>query len=126
LVGLGLFLLLFFGAKYLISLFGPAYAGSQEILQILSAILFFHSITFGVAAILVATNQQKQRTIIQAIAVVINVGLNFLIIQQFGITGVAYVYVLTEVVLLLGYVYLVLRYWLSTHSNKPGIGAETG
>ena len=126
LVGLGLFLLLFFGGKYLIYLLGPAYASSQEILQILSAILFIHSITFGVAAILVATNQQKQRTIIQAVAVVINVGLNFLIIQRFGITGVAYIYVLTEVVLLLGYVYLVLRYWLNTHSNKPGIGAETG
>lgn len=109
-VGIGLFATLFFGAKYLVYLLGAAYTGSHEILQILSIILFIHSLTFGFAAILVATNQQGKRTVVQALVVIFNIGLTLLVIQPWGITGVAYVYVLTEVVLLLGYATLVIRY----------------
>jgi len=108
--GFALFIVLYFGAKYLIYILGSSYANSQEIIQILSIILLLHSVTFGVAAILVATNQQAKRTVIQAIAVVINIGLNFLVINRWGITGVAFVYVFTEFLLLIGYSFLVVRY----------------
>lgn len=119
-VGMGIFLALLFGGKFLILLLGTAYTGSLEILQILSVILFIHSITFGVAAILVATNQQGKRSIVQTIAVVINVGLNFAVITRWGIVGVAWVYVFTEIFLLLGYTWLVARYKASTNTTiKP-------
>jgi O-antigen/teichoic acid export membrane protein len=121
-----MFIALFFGAKYFVLLLGTAYAGSQEILQILSIILFIHSLTFGVAAILVATNQQTKRSIIQAIAVVINIGLNFLVIERWGIIGVAWVFVLTEIVLLLGYTWLVLRYRSATLHQPTNAAGELG
>lgn len=110
LVGLGLFLVVFFGAEFIVLLLGPSYAGSLEILKILSIILFIHSISFGTAAILVATKQQSQRTIVQAVAVLINITLNIYVIGKWGITGIAFVYVLTEIVLLAGYSFLVARY----------------
>jgi O-antigen/teichoic acid export membrane protein len=110
LVGLGLFLVVFFGAEFIVLLLGPSYAGSLEILKILSIILFIHSISFGTAAILVATKQQSQRTIVQAVAVFINITLNIYVIGKWGITGIAFVYVLTEIVLLAGYSFLVARY----------------
>jgi len=109
-VGLGLFLLVFFGAEYIILLLGPSYSGSFEILRILSIILFLHSISFGTAGILVAIKQQSQRTIVQAIAVLFNITLNIYVIDQWGITGIAVVYVLTELILLLGYGFIVARY----------------
>lgn len=109
-VGLGLFLLVFFGAEYIVLLLGPSYADSLEILKILSIILFFHSLSFGAAAVLVATKQQTQRTIVQTIAVFLNIALNIYVIDLWGITGVALVYVFTEIILFVGYFTLVFRY----------------
>jgi O-antigen/teichoic acid export membrane protein len=109
-IGIALFVALYFGAKFIVYLLGPAYAGSEDILQILSVILLIHSIIFGAAAILVATNQQVKRSLVQAVAVGLNIGLTLLVIQHWGITGVAYAYVVTEIFLLLGYTFLVLRY----------------
>ncbi len=109
-VGFGLFLALLFGSRYLTIILGASFADSQPILVIISIIIFLHSIIYGVAAILVATNQQVNRSVIQAIVVILNAGLNFLIIPRIGINGVAYVYILTEVVLLIGYTWFTFRY----------------
>jgi O-antigen/teichoic acid export membrane protein len=106
-VGLGSSVALAAGAKYLIALMGASYRGSQEILQMLSIVLLLHSISFGLAAIIVTTNQQARRPIVQAIAVAVNASLNLLIARWIGIRGVAAVYIATEVVLLTGYAWLV-------------------
>lgn len=106
-VGIGLFLALAVGARSLTSLLGTSFRGSQEVMQILSLVPLLHSLTFGMAAILVATNQQVYRTLVQAIAVVANMALNLLVVRWAGIYGVAVVYVVTEIVLLVGYAWLV-------------------
>lgn len=109
-LGAGLSVTLYLLAGPLVSLLGTSFGGSREILQILSVILFIHSISFGMAAILVAVNEQAKRTVVQAIAVVTNGALNLLVVSWLGIRGVAYVYVITELVLLGGYSWLVFRY----------------
>lgn len=125
-VGIALFIFTYFGSQYLTILLGPSYSGSQDVLQILSIILLFHSISFGLAAILVATNQQKQRSIIQAVTVVFNLGMNIIVIRWLGIYGVAYVYVITEIILLVGYGYLVIHFRRSEISRQTLLRSRTG
>jgi len=115
-LGAGLSVALYLLAGPLVSLLGTSFGGSQEILQILSVILFVHSISFGMAAILVAVNEQAKRTVVQAIAVLVNGVFNLIAISGLGIRGAAYVYVLTEVVLASGYTWLVWRYRVRTRA----------
>ncbi|MFC1923028.1 oligosaccharide flippase family protein [Chloroflexota bacterium] len=117
-IGIGLFVAIFFGAELLVLILGQSYSESQEILQLLSIIILFQSINYGTAAILVATNQQAKRTAVQFIAVSINVILNLLVIDRLGLIGVAYVYIITEIVLMIGYAFLVVRYRRKTYSQS--------
>jgi len=82
---------------------GPEFAVSGEILVILGAILFVKSCSYASAAVIIATGGQGQRVVVQGIAAAINVLLNLLVIHSYGITGVAWVYVASETVLLAGY-----------------------
>ena len=79
----------------------------------LSVIAYPHSIAFGMAAIMVALNFQGKRSIVQAIAVVVNIGFNLLVVRWFQIPGVAWVYVCTEMVLVIGYAWVVLRHFMN-------------
>jgi O-antigen/teichoic acid export membrane protein len=67
------------------------------------------------AGILVAANQQKNRSIIQGISALLNILLNLAVILWGGINAVAYVYLFSEIVLMLGYVFLLVR--LDRHSK---------
>ena len=51
---------------------------------------------------------------VQAIAAALNIGLNLALIQVYGLVGVAYIYILTEAVLMVGYLAFYLR-WQMTH-----------
>lgn len=111
LTGIGLALTggLFLGADLLVGLLGARYIASVEILKILSLILWVHSVAFGMAAIMVALNLQGRRSFVQAIAVVVNIGLNLWIVRWLEIPGVAWVYVITEGVLVIGYAWIVVN-----------------
>jgi O-antigen/teichoic acid export membrane protein len=61
------------------------------------------------AAILVATGHQARRSLAQGAAVVFNISFNLLVVYRFGLTGIAWVYVFTEMILFFGYTYLVIR-----------------
>jgi O-antigen/teichoic acid export membrane protein len=122
LVGAALSAALAVGAGPLVSLLGEGFQASTEILRILSVILFFQSLTFMMAAILVASNQQARRTVVQAVAVIFNTLLNLLIIGRLGITGVAYVYAATSIVTLAGYSFLAFRY---SFKRMPGNVSQT-
>jgi O-antigen/teichoic acid export membrane protein len=108
-VGISLFIGLLIGSSFLPYILGPSFAESQVILSSLSIIIFLHSLIYGAASILVATNQQVNRSIVQAVAVILNASLNFLIIPKIGINGVAYVYIITEIVILIGYTWFAFR-----------------
>jgi O-antigen/teichoic acid export membrane protein len=111
LLGLGLLLSAGFAlaSPLIIYILGESYAGSLNLLYILSFILFFKSGSFGMATILVATGNQKKRSGAQAAAVGFNIVANLLVVGTYGITGVAAVYLATEIILFISYTYLVMR-----------------
>jgi O-antigen/teichoic acid export membrane protein len=124
LVGIGIVMALGFAisAPYLVGLMGASFRGSLRVLQILSIVLLLKSASFAMAAILVVYGQQGRRTVVQALAVLLNTGSNLLIVSSAGIVGVAWVYVLTELFLLIGYGWLVWRYALA----GPGLSQPAG
>jgi O-antigen/teichoic acid export membrane protein len=109
LVGVGLAIIYNSGAPLITTLLGPSYEASVDTLKILSWVLLFKCGSFAFATIMVATNQQAKRTFIQVIAAMTNIILNFLIVFRFGINGVAFVYVITEIILFIGYAWYAWR-----------------
>ena len=98
-------------------LYGFEYALSGDILTLLSPILILKSVSFAAATILTAVGWQNKRVIVQVVAALLNIVLNLALIQIYGLMGVAYVYILTETVLMGGYV-LYLLIWQHTHRVK--------
>ena len=117
-LGLGMSVGLALGAKYLVVLLGPRFVGSVEIVQILSVIIFIHSISFAMAAIIDATYQQSKRALVQTIAVALNIVLNLLVVKWAGIRGAAVNYVITVIILMVGYTAIVLSY-RARHMPRP-------
>jgi O-antigen/teichoic acid export membrane protein len=106
--GLLLCLGLFVGAPVLGWLLGPGYQGIIPVLRGLSIIIWLHSITAGYAAILVATDQQSRRTVVQGVAVMFNLVMNLWIAPRAGLIGVTGVFIATEIILLAGYAWLAI------------------
>jgi O-antigen/teichoic acid export membrane protein len=96
--------------RLLTLLLGDSFKGSGPLLAILSPILFLKSLNFGAAAILVAVNWQRRRVLVQAVAAAANVGLNLALIPHYGVTGIAWVYVISELALMLGYLGLIVAW----------------
>ncbi len=85
------------------TLYGESFAEAGDVLVILAFVLGLRCITFAVAAALVASGRQKRRLGAQFIAATANVAINLIIVSRWGIIGVAWVYVATELMLLIGY-----------------------
>jgi O-antigen/teichoic acid export membrane protein len=99
-------------------LYGPEFAPAADVLRILSLVLGLHCISFSLGAILAAVGNQGQRVVVQAVVAALNIGLNLLVIRQWGITGVAWVFVLSELALALGY-WLLVRRWAAAPVPEP-------
>jgi O-antigen/teichoic acid export membrane protein len=107
-VGAALSLLMFVLSPLLVQLvFGPAYALSAGVLQLLSPIPFLKSLNFGLGAILTASGRQRQRTKVQVLCALFNVVANLIVVGPIGLGGVAVVYTASEFFLCLGYGYTV-------------------
>lgn len=94
---------------------GPHYVASAATLSLLSPILLFKSLSFGLGAWLTAGGEQATRTRIQVAVAVLNLCANLAVVGPFGVTGVAVVYVISEVLLCIGYGIAVQR-----GSRSPG------
>lgn len=104
LLGLGLTVALALASDWIMRLlFGVEYADSGTVLAILSLVLGLRCVTFALAAAVVGAGLQTRRIQAQAVVAVLNVVVNLMIVGVWGIQGVAWVYVLTEFVLLVGY-----------------------
>jgi O-antigen/teichoic acid export membrane protein len=88
---------------------GPAYAPSVVILRILSPIPFIKSINFGLAALITAGRLQPQRMRVQVFCAVFGVAADLAVLSRWGVPAVAMVYVISEILLLLGYSLIVYR-----------------
>lgn len=85
------------------TLYGESFAEAGDVLVILAFVLGLRCVTFAVAAALVASGRQKRRLAAQFIAATVNVAMNLVIVGTWGIIGVAWVYVASELLLLIGY-----------------------
>jgi O-antigen/teichoic acid export membrane protein len=121
LLGLGLGALLALAARpVVLLLYGPEYEMTASILRLLSAVLALRCVAFGAGAVLTSAGWQNRRVPIQALAVALNVGLNLIVVERYGLMAVAGVYVLTEMVLLAGYLILLFRWYpTSAHVATP-------
>jgi O-antigen/teichoic acid export membrane protein len=90
-------------------LLGSEYETTGQLITMLSPVLLLKCLEFGLASVIVALNKQKDRIFPQMIAAVMNVGLNLWLIPLYGVFGAARVYVISEVVLFLGYGIIVFR-----------------
>lgn len=89
--------------------FGSAYQESALILQYLSPIPLLRSLNVAIGAVLASSGQQARRTRIQIMAAMVNLLGNLIVIFPFGLVGVALTYILSEALLLVGYVRLLQR-----------------
>ena len=90
-------------------LLGAEYETTGQLITMLSPVLLLKCLEFGLASVIVALNKQKERIFPQMIAAAMNVGLNLWLIPLYGVFGAARVYVISEVVLFLGYGIIVFR-----------------
>lgn len=112
LAGLGLGAMLALVAEPLMRLiYGAQYAESGAVLTIFSGVLALRFVSFALAVLITAVGWQTRRTAVQGVVAVANVGLNLLVVQRWGLPGVATVYLITEFLLMSGYGWLVLRWW---------------
>lgn len=112
--GLGLILMLsiwLIGRPVTLFILGPAYKTTGDLMIILSPIIFMKSIEFFCADFIIADGLQKLRLIPQILSASLNVILNIIFIPIWGVWAVAYVYVLSELILVLGYLWIVFRSW---------------
>jgi O-antigen/teichoic acid export membrane protein len=102
---------LFLASDWIIGvLYGAEYESAGPILAILSLVLGLRCVTFALAAAVVGTGQQGRRLTAQAVTAGLSIVVNLILVTRFGIRGVAWVYVLTELSLLIGY-WLALGRW---------------
>lgn len=109
-VGLLLSLGLFIFSKPIISIFlGEKFLETIKLLRILSPILFFKSLSFGFVLVIILSDMQKKRILPQFVVAVVNILFNILLIPYFGITAVSWVYLISEILLTLGYGLIVIK-----------------
>lgn len=106
--GVAVAIVLYIATPFLVlGLFGDAYAESIPLLQLLSVIPAIRAVTVGLAAVLMAVQRQPERTVVQMAAAVFNVVANLLVIDSFGLMGVVWVFIATEILIALGHIYLI-------------------
>ncbi len=93
------------------ALLPPAYDTTAVILRILSVLLLFKTGSFALGALLVAADLQSQRVRWQALVAVLSASVSYLLARPYGITAIAWLYVLTEALLFVGYFVVVVRYF---------------
>lgn len=110
-IGITLWLVVRYTSNFLPSLvLGASFERSGYLLSILSPIILLKSCNFASAAVLISVGWQNQRVRIQAVSAMANVALNLFLIRYLGITGIAIAYVISELVLLIGYIVLVIKW----------------
>jgi O-antigen/teichoic acid export membrane protein len=106
-------------------LLGAEYVAASSVLLILAGVIAGRCLNMTAASALVAANWQPQRLRVQLLVAALNIGLNLLIVQHWQLMGVAVVYVFTEWVLVLGYLWLLWR-WRRLTTFPPASNLSSG
>ena len=110
---------LFYISPYLIPWFlGSEFSASIEIMKILSFVVYFKSITVLLGSgLMIATERDKTYIIYIWMSLLINIGLNILLIPDFGAVGAAIASAISEIFLVIALV-VVNRKFLSGEMLK--------
>jgi O-antigen/teichoic acid export membrane protein len=100
-------------------LFGLEFQEAGAVLAILSGVFVLRCSSSALAAMLVAVGWQSRRAVIQAVSAVSNVTLVLLCVSKHGLIGVARIYVLTELILFLGYLSMNVLWMRTQRSDEP-------
>ena len=104
-------LFLFLLGKYVLwIIYWTQYLSSFGVLQILSVILIFKSISYVYWNWLTAISKEYTRLYIQIFIAALNVSANLILIPRFGIMWAAYSLLISEIFLMLAYFYFTKRY----------------
>ncbi len=109
--GLLLTAIMFVLAEPIIRVFyGGNYLSSAAVLRLLSPMLAIKSLNFGMGALLTTAGLQAHRTTMQVGVATFNACGNLVAVSIWGVMGAAVVYILSEALLLLGYLLIFLRW----------------
>lgn len=101
---------------------GNQFSNSALALKVLSPIMLFKSLSFGLAMILIITSNQQKRLLPQMIVCVFNITLNIILIPRYGLISVAWIYTISELILMLGYLFPVIG--IIKNGNKQTFQAK--
>ncbi len=99
---IGSIILFFFSSEIIDFVFQTKYESSAQILQLLSPIPLLRSVNYALGTTLGASNRQKRHTNAQMIAAVFNISAGLAMVTPYGLVGMAVVYVISDVILLIG------------------------
>ena len=99
--------LTFHAEKIILTFYNATYAPSINSFKILIIALGFYFLVFYFVDIFIAARRQKLITMIMAIALAINIGLNLLLIPKLGFIGASYIRVITYLSLLIMFFILI-------------------
>lgn len=110
LIGLILsFSMLVFSKPIIYLLLGAQFISTTALLMILSPILFFKSLSFGFVFVIILSNLQNKRLLPQGFVIMLNIFLNVFLIPYYGVKAVAWIYLASEVLLTLGYGFIIFK-----------------
>jgi len=109
-VGIILSLALLIGGEFAVNLvLGPRYLFTGDLLTLLSPVIFIKSVSFSFALIIIINGDQRKRLLPQFLVATINITLLILFIPIYGVIGVAWIYIASEMILLIGYGIIVIK-----------------
>jgi O-antigen/teichoic acid export membrane protein len=109
-LGLSLWLMIgFFAKPVILFILGSSYSTAGDLMIRLSPLLFMKSIEFGCIVIIVANGWQKKRLGPQIASASANIILNIVLIPIFGLWAVANNYLISEVILFIGYLWIAIK-----------------
>jgi O-antigen/teichoic acid export membrane protein len=110
LIGLILSVGVFISGEFVVTfLLDSRYLPTINVIRILSPIMLFKSLAFGLALIIVITGNQRKRLLPQFIVSIFNILFNIMLIPYFGLMGVAWIYTISEFILMAGYLRIAIR-----------------
>ncbi len=92
------------------AIYGSNYMPSAAVLGLLSPLLTIKSLNFGLGALLTTAGLQARRTTVQVLVAIFNGCANVVAVRIWGVMGAAAVYILSEVLLLTGYLLIFCRW----------------
>jgi len=117
-IGFALWASVGIGGKYLLPfLLGDSYQASGDLLVILSPILFIKCVEVACSSLLIAGGWQRKRIGPQFLAATLNVLINLWAIPHLGLIGVSWAYLISELILMIGYIFYTVR-WIQNQRER--------